>query len=223
MENKSQFKGCIFDLDGVIVDTAKFHFLAWQKLANLLDITFTEEDNEALKGVSRTESLNHILGMGGLVKSDEEKTLLASMKNAWYIDMISHLDHSALMPGVIELMDDLKVHGIKIALGSASKNALPVLRSTGILEYFHYISDGNSTDKSKPDPEVFYIAAEGLSLQPHECIVFEDSIKGLEAAQKGGFLKVGIGNVINLPIADFVVEDLSYITFENLNQFYKNQ
>ena len=223
MNRLKTFEGCIFDLDGVIVDTAKFHYLAWRSLANSLNIDFNEHDNEALKGVSRKESLNHILQLGGLALPDSTKEELAESKNKIYIDLISNLDQSALLPGVIELLEMLKSTGIKISLGSASKNALPVLESTGIMKYFDFIADGNSTEKSKPDPEVFLIAARGLDLHPHQCIVFEDSAKGLEAAEKGGFKKIGIGDPAILSLADFVIPDLSHTSLESLINFYQNQ
>ena len=223
MNRKKAFEGCIFDLDGVIVDTAKFHFQAWKKLAHSLSIKFDEHDNEALKGVSRIESLNYILKSGGLDLPESTKLQLAESKNENYIDLISHLDQGAQLPGVVQLLEELKEAGIKISLGSASKNAIPVLKSTGIMKYFDFIADGNSTDKSKPNPEVFYIAARGLGLSPEKCIVFEDSISGLEAAKTGGFKKIGIGNAETLSNADYVVSDLSFINLEILNDYYKDQ
>jgi beta-phosphoglucomutase len=223
MNRKKSFEGCIFDLDGVIVDTAKFHYLAWKSLANSLNIDFNEHDNEALKGVSRKESLNHILQMGGLEMADDVKLQLAESKNKIYIDLISNLDQSALLPGVTKLLGELQKAGIKISLGSASKNAIPVLESTGIMKFFDFIADGNSTEKSKPDPEVFFIAAKGLNLHPEECIVFEDSVKGLEAAEKGGFKKVGIGDPAMLSTADFVIPDLAHTNIDSLDNFYQNQ
>ncbi|HPN70473.1 MAG TPA: beta-phosphoglucomutase [Saprospiraceae bacterium] len=214
------FKGCIFDLDGVIVDTAHFHYLAWKKLANQLGFDFNELQNEALKGVSRKESLEYLLHLGGLHFSEVEKLELAESKNSHYIDMISNLDESALLPGAKKLLLELKDAGYKIALGSASKNARPVLESTGILPLFDFIADGNSTSKSKPDPAVFLIAATGIQLLPCECIVLEDAQKGIEAAIKGGFLSLGVGDEIALGQADHVVPNLENVNVNTLQHLY---
>ena len=214
------FKGCIFDLDGVLVDTAHYHFLSWKKLAKQLGIAFDESQNEALKGVSRVESLEHILRLGNVELPADEKIKFAALKNEWYVDMISDLDESALLPGAISLLIEMKQAGLKIALGSASKNALPVLKSTGILPYFDFIADGNSTLKSKPDPAVFYIAAEGLSLFPAECLVLEDSQKGVQAAVLGGFMSLGIGEESVLSDADHVVHSLEAIDLHHIITLY---
>lgn len=216
VKRNSMIKGCIFDLDGVIVDTAKYHFKAWERLASSLSIPFTEQDNEHLKGVSRLESLKFILSLGDVTLSEEETSKLLRLKNDWYIDLISDLSSLDLLEGIPEFLEHLKSEHIKISLGSASKNAMPVLVSTGILPYFDYISDGNSTDKSKPDPEVFYIAAQGLGLEPSECIVFEDAIKGIEAALNGGFKVVGIGEKDVLDMAHVVYPNLVGKTFKNI-------
>ena len=213
-------KGCIFDLDGVIVDTAKYHYLAWKRLAGSLGIEFTEHDNEQLKGVSRMQSLEHILEIGKLSLSIEDKLQLAKRKNEWYVEYITHIDKSEILDGAEKLLLDLKKNNISIALGSASKNAIPLLKSIGILDLFDYISDGNSTDKSKPDPEVFLIAAKGLNLLPEECVVFEDSIKGVEAAIKGNFKSIGIGEASVLGIADFVWPDLHDATWGKINDMF---
>jgi beta-phosphoglucomutase len=213
-------KAVIFDLDGVLVDTAKYHFLAWKKLANSLGITFTEKDNEQLKGVSRMESLEYILKLGRYESSQVEKERFCALKNSMYIDFISDLDENALLPGSIKLLSSLRESGIKIALGSASKNALPVLTSTNILQYFDAIADGNSTKKSKPDPEVFLIASENLGLNPHECVVIEDSIKGIEAAIAGGFKSIGIGNEVDLNKAQYVVDSLDKLSLPIIQSLY---
>lgn len=213
---KKDIKGVIFDLDGVLVDTARFHYLAWRKLANQLGFDFSEIENEALKGVSRKASLEYLLKLGGLEKNDEEKSELASLKNDWYISLISNLDESVLLPGVMPLIKALKEEGFALALGSASKNAMPVLESTGLIHYLDYIADGNSTEKSKPDPEVFYIAARGIGLSPGECLVVEDSEKGIAAAVEGGFHSLGIGDQEVLGEADFVLASLENITVSEL-------
>lgn len=215
-------QGFIFDLDGVIVDTAKYHFLAWRRLANNLGIDFTEEENENLKGVSRMASLDHILRLGKLELRQEEKIKLAAAKNEWYVEFISRIDQSEVLPGVNELLDNLIQNRIKIALGSASKNAIPILQGIDLYDKFDFISDGNSTDKSKPDPEVFLIAANGIQLEPSKCLVIEDSIKGIEAAINGGFLSLGIGLKSNLGDADVVLPNLENSNYENINKLYFN-
>ena len=214
-------KACIFDLDGVLVDTAKYHYLAWKKLAEeKLGVSFNHEDNENLKGVSRMQSLEYILDKGGIQMDATEKLALAQLKNDWYVELIENIDHSEILPGSEELLRDLQSNNIKIALGSASKNAKAILHGIGLMSYFDAISDGNSTDKSKPDPEVFLIAARELDLQPIECIVFEDSIKGIEAAVKGGFHSVGIGEPQVLDQSDYVAKDLSQINWQILTEWF---
>jgi beta-phosphoglucomutase len=215
-------KACIFDLDGVIVDTAKYHYLAWKRLAHILGVDFTEEENENLKGVSRVESLAYILKLGNVTCTDTEKIKYAQSKNEWYLDYISNLKKDEILPGVETLLKDLKKHNIKIALGSASKNAIPLLESTELLSYFDFISDGNSTDKSKPDPEVFYIAAKGLDLSPAECVVLEDSIKGIEAAVAGGFYSIGIGDADTLAIADVVFPNLEHSSWKSISAAFQS-
>ncbi|HRD06966.1 MAG: beta-phosphoglucomutase [Saprospiraceae bacterium] len=214
-------KACIFDLDGVIVDTAKYHYLAWKKLAEeKLGVHFDHEDNEHLKGVSRIASLEYILDKGNLHIHDDDKFELASLKNKWYVDLIENLDSSEILPGSESLLMDLKANQIKIALGSASKNAIAILKSIGLFHYFDFISDGNSTDKSKPDPAVFLIAAKGVGLDPNECIVFEDSIKGIEAAITGGFHSIGIGDPQILQQADYVVDNLADVNWQVLDTWF---
>lgn len=214
-------KACIFDLDGVIVDTAKYHYLAWKRLAEeKLGVPFNHEDNEHLKGVSRLASLEYILNKGKIQIHENEKSELATLKNKWYVDLIENLNSSEILPGSERLLLDLQVHQIKIALGSASKNAIAILKSIGLLQYFDFISDGNSTDKSKPDPEVFLIAAAGVELPPNECIVFEDSIKGIEAAKTGGFYSIGIGDPQILQQADYVVDNLADLNWQVLDTWF---
>ncbi|MBK8112410.1 MAG: beta-phosphoglucomutase [Saprospiraceae bacterium] len=211
---------CIFDLDRVIVDSAKFHYLAWKRLAEHLGVDFSEEDNEHLKGVSRMQSLEYILLKGGIQISNEEKLRLATLKNEWYVESIKHIDTTEILPGGEELLKDLKKNQIKISLGSASKNAIAILNGIGLMSYFDFISDGNSTDKSKPDPEVFLIAAKGMGKLPEECIVVEDSIKGIEAAKVGGFRTLGIGDAEVLSDAEYIVKDLAQVSWEELDHWY---
>ncbi len=210
----------MFDLDGVIVDTAKYHFIAWKKLANQLGIDFTEAENEKLKGVSRVESLQLILDWGGLKKSDEEMQTLATLKNSWYVDMIQNMQPDEILPGVVAFLEELKAANIKIALGSASKNSETILRKINLFDEFDVIIDGNKVSKSKPDPEVFLKGAEALQVSPANCIVFEDALAGVEAAINGGMRVVGIGESQILTKADLVVEGLHQLNLAKLKAFF---
>jgi beta-phosphoglucomutase len=198
-------KAALFDLDGVLVDTAKYHFLAWRKLANSMGFDFTEHDNEQLKGVSRTESLVLILKLGGVTRTAEEQAALCELKNQWYVEMIGGMDPSELLPGVVDYLEALRARGVKIALGSASKNAGMILEKTGITRYFDAIVDGTKVSRSKPDPEVFLRGAQELGVAEVDCVVFEDSRAGLQASRAGGMASVGIGRAADLPEADVVV------------------
>jgi len=209
-------KGCIFDLDGVIVDTAVYHFKAWKRLANSLGFDFTEEENEQLKGVNRVDSLNLILKWGGVTKDEATKLELATQKNNWYVEFIDKMTTDEILPGVLPLLKSLKEKGIHIALGSASKNAVRVLKGTGIIDYFEVIMDGTNVTKGKPDPEVFLQGALRLGLEPNECIVFEDAARGVEAALNGGFYAVGIGDESSLGAAHFVMPGFANIGFDKI-------
>jgi len=200
----------IFDLDGVLVDTAKYHFLAWKRLAGALGIEFSETDNERLKGVSRDESLMILLDFGGLQVSATERTALAEKKNCWYIERISQLDESDLLPGASEYLTKLRAIGIPIALASASRNARAVLDRLKIAHFFSATVDGNQLSKAKPDPEIFLLAAAQLGHKPAECVVFEDASAGIAAALAAGMFAVGIGQPTALASADFVVPDLAH-------------
>jgi beta-phosphoglucomutase len=209
-------KACIFDLDGVIVDTAKYHFQAWRRLANELGFDFSEADNEQLKGVSRMESLDIILGWGGIVLSAGQKLELAERKNEWYKDLISHMQSNEILPGVPAFLDDLQRHDIRIALGSASKNAGAVIQSIGLKGRFETVVDGHQTTRSKPDPQVFQLAAQNIGLPPSACIVFEDADSGIEAALAGGFYAVGIGSPEILGKAHMVIPGFDGITWSDV-------
>ncbi|KRQ87854.1 Beta-phosphoglucomutase [Caloramator mitchellensis] len=211
-------KGCIFDLDGVVVDTAKYHYLAWKRLANELGFEFTEKDNERLKGVSRMKSLEILLEIGNMNFDEEIKEKLAEKKNNWYVEYISKMDESEILPGVKEFITNLKKNGIKIALGSVSKNAGIILENTNLKKYFDAIIDGNKVTKAKPDPEVFLKAAEELGLEPYECIVFEDAVAGIEAAKNANMRVIGVGSDEILKDSDKVISgfegiDLSILEF----------
>ncbi|MEI8198642.1 MAG: beta-phosphoglucomutase [Eubacteriales bacterium] len=207
----SKYIGAIFDLDGVLVDTAVFHYLAWRELADELMIPFDYQDNERLKGVSRMESLSIILslalpGTASFRLFDErERSLLAERKNKLYVDMIQNSSNMALLPGTRNTLQQLRRKGIRIALGSSSKNAPLIIDRLGITEYFDVIIDGRHVSKSKPDPEVFLLAAQKMMIDPGSCIVFEDSAAGLKAARSAGMFAVGIGLPENLTDAEFVI------------------
>lgn len=191
-------KGFLFDLDGVIVDTAVFHFQAWRRLAQKLGGDFTEEQNEQLKGVSRVDSLKKIIDWTGATVSDEEFQTLMVEKNEWYLDLVKGLGPQDALPGALNFLQTAYNQGIKIALGSASKNAPMILEKLGITPLFTAIIDGNNVVNGKPHPEVFLKGAEALGLEPLECVVFEDSIAGVQAAKTGGMSSVGIGDAETL-------------------------
>ncbi|WP_313638813.1 beta-phosphoglucomutase [Paenibacillus sp.] len=201
-------KGAIFDLDGVIVDTAKYHYLAWASLADELGFTFTEEDNERLKGVSRMRSLDILLEVGGLQFEEAEKLAMAEKKNRLYVEYISKLEESELLPGVKVYLTGLRSRGIGIALGSASKNAEFILNKLNITDLFDAVVDGNKVSLAKPDPEVFLITGQELGLQPDECVVFEDAEAGVQAGKAAGMKVVGIGKPEVLKEADLVIKGL---------------
>lgn len=212
----TKIKACIFDLDGVIVDTAKYHYVAWKKLANEMGFDFTLEDNERLKGVSRVRSLEILLAIGKIEKTEEEKLALATKKNENYLTYILTMGPEEILPGTTEFLDTLKKEGIKIALGSASKNAMTILDKLQLTSYFEVIIDGTKVSKAKPDPEVFIKGAQALGVQPQECVVFEDAEAGVEAAIAGGMKCVGIGEASVLNKADFVVDGLHQMNMEKL-------
>ena len=212
----NSLKACIFDLDGVIVDTAVYHYQAWKKLANELGFDFTESDNEKLKGISRVRSLELILEWGGAEKSEADKQLLATRKNDWYVEMISKMTPEEILPGAKEFLESIRKAGIRTALGSASKNSALILKNTGLIDYFDAIVDGNMVTASKPDPEVFLTGAVILGVPPESCVVLEDAIAGVEAAKAGGMKVVGVGSEEILKNADLVVAGLHELTLEQI-------
>lgn len=199
----------IFDLDGVLVDTARFHYIAWKELANELGFNFSEADNEHLKGVSRMRSLDILLQMGNMRVSDSEKISMAERKNERYKDLLQSLDTSDLLPGSQEYLMQLRGAGIKIALGSASKNAGFILEKLKICSLFDAVIDGNKVDKAKPDPEVFLKGAAALAVPPEFCTVFEDALAGVQAAKTAHMQVVAVGSRSLLPGADFYVKSLA--------------
>ncbi len=211
-----EIKACIFDLDGVIVDTAKYHFASWRRMANELGFDFKSKENERLKGVSRMGSLNLILEWAGVEKTEEEKKALAVKKNDWYLEMVENMNSDEALDGVAKLLDTLESKNIKIALGSASRNAELLLKKIGLHSRFEVIIDGNKVTKGKPDPETFQKAADGLGVEAKHCIVFEDATKGIQAAIAAGMYTVGIGNADVLSKANVVIPNFNNISFDEI-------
>jgi len=205
-------RGFIFDLDGVIVDTAKYHFLAWKKLANSIGIDFTEHQNEQLKGVSRIESLKKILKWGDITLSEADFNRLMADKNTNYLSYIATMDESEILPGVIKAFQFLIDKKQPIALGSASQNSVEILNKVNLLNRFDALIDGNAVTKAKPDPEVFLKAAQSIHFSPEKCIVFEDSVAGIQAANRANMISIGIGEASILNEADVVFKDFTEIS-----------
>ena len=208
--------GFIFDLDGVIVDTAGYHYLAWKKLADQLGISFDEEQNERFKGVSRKRCLEILLELGGRKVSQEQFDAWLVEKNNDYLSYINKMDASEILPDVPKVLDHLKDLHVPMALGSASKNARSILDKVKLIPYFEIVVDGNQVTKAKPDPEVFLIAAKKLGVRPENCVVFEDAVAGIEAANTAGMTSVGIGDPkilgdANHTFRDFTEIDLDFI------------
>ncbi len=211
-------KGFIFDLDGVIVDTAKYHYLAWKKLANELGFEFTEEQNEAFKGVSRKRCLQILLELGEVDATQEQFDNWMIEKNEDYLSYIEEMDASEILPDVPKILDFLKANNIPMALGSASKNAIPILKKVGLLSYFKVVVDGNNVTKAKPDPEVFLLAAKDIGVAPTECVVFEDALAGIQAANTAGMVSIGIGDASILTESQYNFNDFTEISTDFIKQ-----
>jgi beta-phosphoglucomutase len=209
-----KLKALIFDLDGVIVTTEHNHFIAWKRTANSLGIDFEEEHNELLKGVSRVDSLKKILELGAKTISTEEFNELLISKNDFYVDSIQDLNQTDLLPGVLSLLQEAKSKGIKLGIGSSSKNANFILKLLKIDHFFDVVIDGNGVNHPKPHPEVFLNGSKALSLAPAECIVFEDAASGIIAAKAGGFVAIGVGNPNIAEMADTYFNDLTEFSLE---------
>jgi beta-phosphoglucomutase len=214
-------EACIFDLDGVIVDTAKYHFLAWKRLADDIGIHFTEKDNERLKGVSRMASLEIILEIGNMKLSEAKKEDFAGLKNKWYVEYISRMTPEEILPGTLEFLKELKAAKIPVAVGSASKNTPLILERVNIKNLFDAVADGNNVHRAKPDPEVFLKAAELLKVRPARCVVFEDAAAGVQAALNAGMKCVGIGSPEVLRNADMIIKGLHEMDLDKLNEIEK--
>lgn len=215
-----KIKACLFDLDGVIVDTAKFHYIAWKEMAADLGFDFSEDENELLKGVSRMRSLDILLGIGKIIKTEAEKLELAEGKNRRYLEYVSQMTAAEILPGVTRFLDDLRSNGILVALGSASKNAPMILERIHLKEKFDVIVDGNSVSKAKPDPEVFLKGAALLGVHPRDCLVFEDAQAGIEAALNGGMKVIGVGSSDHLSLADHYIPGFKKLDYELLSKWY---
>ena len=216
MNQPMTIRAIIFDLDGVLTDTAWYHYRAWKALADELAVPFTEQDNEQLKGVDRLNSLRWIANKGGLVLSAAEEERLMAQKNAHYLELIQHMSPADLYPGVQPLFAAIKAKGWKIGLASASKNAAFVLDRLGIAADFDYVADANQVKNSKPDPEVFLLAAAGLGVVPAHCIGVEDAVAGIEAICAAGMRPVGIGEPALLAQASLVVPQIAALSIAQL-------
>lgn len=211
-------KGIIFDLDGVITDTAEYHYLAWKSLGEELGIAVRREFNESLKGISRMESLDRILELGNKERqySIEEKIGLAEKKNGYYLERIASITQQDILPGVIPLLQACRRAGLKIGLASASHNAPFILDKLGIRNYFDVIVDPASLAKGKPDPEIFLTAAKLLHISPESCVGVEDAEAGIEAINRAGMYSIGVGDSNILSHADYVVTSLLELQLEDL-------
>ena len=211
-------KGLVFDLDGVITDTAKFHYIAWKNMAEKLGIIIDEKFNEQLKGISRTESLERILEFGG--KADaytkEEKEKLAAQKNTEYVELLEELTPADILPGLLSVLDQAEALGMKSSIASASKNAPHILEKLGIKERFAHIVDPNTLIKGKPDPEIFVRAAEAIGIKPEEAIGFEDAQAGIEGIKGANMFAVGISVGEPLHGADLIINSLEEIDLAKL-------
>jgi beta-phosphoglucomutase len=216
-------KGFIFDLDGVIVDTAKYHFLAWRKLAQGVGVDFTEIQNEQLKGVSRQKSLEKILEWGNKTLSEEEFNRLMALKNEDYLSHVQNMNEDEILPDVPKVLNYLISKEQPLALGSASKNAHTILDKVNLLKKFDAIVDGNGVTKGKPNPEVFLNAAKLINVNPTDCIVFEDAKAGVEAANAAHMISIGIGEKSVLNKADYVFKDFTEISLEFLKDIMENK
>jgi beta-phosphoglucomutase len=211
-------KGCIFDLDGVIVDTAHYHFLAWKRLADELGYMLTEKENEKLKGVSRMQSLEIILALAGISLNEEHKQMLANKKNFWFTEYVERMTPEEIFPGVKQLIYDLRSHGIKIGLASSSMNAKTVIRLLHIQHEFEVTVDGSMIRHTKPHPEIFLVTADKLGLEPSSCVVLEDAEAGVEAALAAGMKCIGIGSAAFLQKAHKVLPRTSDVKFSTVKE-----
>ncbi|MGO1058506.1 beta-phosphoglucomutase [Planococcus sp. FY231025] len=215
----------IYDLDGILTDTAEFHFLAWQKLAEGLGLSFDRAFNEQLKGINRMDSLDRILALDSTIGafSDEEKLKLATQKNDYYLTLIEEITPAHILPGMLAFLDANKKTDAKIALGSASKNAPAILEKLGLTGYFDYIVDAAKVKNGKPDPETFTAAADALGIDYRDCIGIEDASAGVEAVNRAGMFSVGVGDREHLSHADYLVAETSELEFEEVVRQFREK
>lgn len=211
-------KACIFDLDGVLVDTAHYHYLAWKRLCNELGFDLTEEENEELKGISRVESMEILLKKGGVTLSDADKKQHMDMKNEWYLDYVDTMAGGEVLPGVVPFLYDVKESGRKIVLGSASKNAIKILTRVGLVNLFDDIIDGTKVTKGKPNPQTFTLGAQAAGVKPKECVVFEDAAAGIEAALAAKMYAIGVGSPDILKKAHRVIPGFQQVKIDMLKE-----
>lgn len=202
-------KGIIFDLDGVIVSTDEQHYLGWQALADKLGIPFNREVNNRFRGVSRMACMDILEQIGGKCYTDQEKIVYATWKNDYYRRLLGQMSPADLSPEVKSTLDALRARGMKLAIGSSSKNAKFILERIGLADHFDAVSDGTNISKSKPDPEVFLKAAQFLGLMPEECLVVEDATSGVEAAHAGGMKAATVGDAASKNCGDYILSRFS--------------
>jgi beta-phosphoglucomutase len=213
----AKINACLFDLDGVLVDTARYHYLAWKRLCNELGFDLSEEENEELKGISRAKSLDILLDKGGIVLSDSQKEKYMARKNEWYLEYVNSMDEDELLPGAHDFLEACRQAEKKIGLGTASKNAMRIIEKLNIVDFFDVIIDGTKVSRGKPDPQTFSLGAEALKLHPSQCVVFEDSIAGIEAGIAGGMYTIGVGDPQTLKRANIVIPGFKNVGIDILN------
>ena len=211
----SKYDAVIFDLDGVITDTARYHYLAWMRLASSQGVHFDEEFNEQLKGIDRMGSLERILIAATRQYSLAEKLALAEEKNAQYVALIANMTPDDLLPGAVRALDNCRAAGLKVGLASVSKNAFTVLDKLGIADKFDYVVDAAKLARGKPDPEIFLTAARALDAAPARCLGVEDAVAGVASIKSAGMTAVGVGDRGVLAQADFVIPGLASFDLNN--------
>lgn len=216
-----KIKAFIFDLDGVLTDTAEYHYRAWKRLADELGMPFTREENEALRGIPRRESL--LMLLKGREYPETQLLEFMERKNGYYLEFIREISPADILPGARELLEEIRATGLKSALGSASKNAQEVIERLGIAALLDAVSDGNSVTRQKPAPDLFLHAAEQLGLSPQECVVVEDAAAGIEAALKGGFWALGLGPHSRVAGAHHILPDLKNSKLTDLITFFEKK
>lgn len=218
--NNEKLQAVIFDLDGVIVSTDEYHFRAWNRIAEQEGIAFDRWKNDSLRGVSRMESLALLLGERAALYSEEQKQRLAAQKNEYYRKLLEKLTPQDILPGIVPLLESLKEAGIKCAIGSSSKNADNILKRIGLLDSFDAVVTGNDIQRSKPDPQVYLLAAERLAADPPACLVIEDAAAGVDAGRAAGMITFAVGSACGYEAADVFREDLRDVNAAFLQEMF---